>query len=72
MGWRGLHRSTLRLSARPPTLLEEQILEIEQTEYVVETVSIIVDGSGSPRYLSLMSYPSSRVRFYLEDEMSLG
>ncbi|MDE1994679.1 MAG: GntR family transcriptional regulator [Rhizobiaceae bacterium] len=72
MGWRGLHRSTLRLSARPPTLLEEQILEIEQNEYVLETVSIILDGSKAPCYLSQMSYPSSRVRFYLDDDVSLG
>lgn len=70
-GRQGLHRATIRLGARPPTLLEEQALHIDRNEYVIETISLIVDSVKSPCYLSLMSYPSSRVCFHLDEEISL-
>lgn len=70
-GRKGLHRATIRIGARPPTLYEEQSLNIDRTEYVIETISSIVDGDKSPCFLSFMSYPSSRVCFHLDEEISL-
>lgn len=67
----GLHRAMIRLSARPPTVLEETILKIDRREYVIETASLIIDGDKSPCYFSFMSYPSSKVSFYLDDEIAL-
>ena len=59
-------------TARSPTALEDRLLTMDRSDYVIETASLIVDEAKQPCFFPFMSYPSSRVSFYLDDEDAPG
>lgn len=58
--------------ARSPTALEDRLPTMDRSDYVIETASLIVDAAKQRCFFPFMSYPSSRVSFYPDDEDALG